>query len=76
LHASGRNSGVLHAGMYYTPDTLKAKYCVEGNRLMKELCRERGLTLNETGKVILAKSPSEVEALHELKRRADPCFPH
>ena len=73
LHASGRNSGVLHAGMYYTPDTLKAKYCVEGNRLMKEFCRERGLTLNETGKVILAKSPSEVEALHELKRRADLC---
>ena len=73
LHASGRNSGVLHAGMYYTPDTLKAKYCVEGNRLMKEFCRERGLTLNETGKVILAKNPSEVEALHELKRRADLC---
>ena len=73
LHASGRNSGVLHAGMYYTPDTLKAKYCVEGNRLMKEFCRERGLTLNETGKVILAKSSSEVEALHELKRRADLC---
>ena len=73
LHASGRNSGVLHAGMYYTPDTLKAKYCVEGNRLMKEFCRERGLTLNETGKVILAPSPSEVEALYELKRRADLC---
>ena len=73
LHASGRNSGVLHAGMYYTPDTLKAKYCVEGNRLMKDFCREKGLTLNETGKVILAKSPSEVEALHELKRRADLC---
>jgi L-2-hydroxyglutarate oxidase len=73
LHASGRNSGVLHAGMYYTPDTLKAKYCVEGNRLIKEFCRERGLTLNETGKVILAPSPSEVEALHELKRRADLC---
>lgn len=73
LHASGRNSGVLHAGMYYTPDTLKARYCVEGNRLMKEFCRERGLALNETGKVILAKSPSEVEALHELKHRADLC---
>lgn len=73
LHASGRNSGVLHAGMYYTPDTLKAKFCVQGNRLMKEFCRERGLTLNETGKVILATGPSEVEALYELKRRADLC---
>ena len=73
LHASGRNSGVLHAGMYYTPDTLKAKYCVEGNRLMKAFCREKGLTLNETGKVILAPSPSEFEALYELKHRADLC---
>jgi L-2-hydroxyglutarate oxidase LhgO len=73
LHASGRNSGILHAGMYYTPDTLKARFCVEGNRLMKEFCREKGLALNETGKVILAGSPSEVEALYELKRRADLC---
>ena len=73
LHASGRNSGVLHAGMYYTPDTLRAKYCVDGNRLMKEFCREKGLTLKETGKVILAPSSAEVEALHELKRRADLC---
>jgi L-2-hydroxyglutarate oxidase LhgO len=72
-HASGRNSGVLHAGMYYTPDTLKAKYCVEGNRLMKEFCREKGLTLNETGKVILAPGSAEIESLHELKRRADLC---
>jgi len=72
-HASGRNSGVLHAGMYYTPDTLKAKYCVEGNRLMKEFCRKKNLTLHETGKVILATGPSEMEALHELKRRADLC---
>lgn len=70
-HASGRNSGVLHAGIYYTPDTLKARFCVEGNRLMKAFCRERGLTLKETGKVILATSPTQVEVLHELKRRAD-----
>lgn len=73
LHASGRNSGVLHAGMYYTPDTLKAKHCVEGNRLMKDYCRQKNLTLNETGKVILATSPAEVGALYELKRRADLC---
>jgi len=76
LHASGRNSGVLHAGIYYTPDTLKAKYCVNGNRLIKEFCREKGLTLHETGKVIIASNPSEVEALYELKRRADSCGAH
>ena len=72
-HASGRNSGVLHAGMYYTPDTMKARYCVEGNRMMKEYCREKKLTLHETGKVILATGPREMEALYELKRRADLC---
>jgi L-2-hydroxyglutarate oxidase LhgO len=72
-HASGRNSGVLHAGMYYTPDTLKARYCVEGNRMMKEYCKKNNLTLHETGKVILATGPTEMEALYELKRRADLC---
>jgi len=73
VHASGRNSGVLHAGMYYTPDTLKAKYCVDGNRMMKEFCRQKNLTLNETGKVILATGPAQLEGLYELKRRADLC---
>jgi len=73
LHASGRNSGVLHAGMYYTPDTLKAKYCVDGNRLMKEFCQQKKLTLHETGKVILATGPVQIKALYELKRRADLC---
>lgn len=72
-HSSGRNSGVLHAGMYYTPETLKAKYCVRGNRMMKEFCREKGLTLHESGKVILAGDESELESLYELKRRADLC---
>jgi (S)-2-hydroxyglutarate dehydrogenase len=52
-HASGRNSGVLHAGIYYTPDSFRARFCVEGNRLMKEFCRDRRLSLNETGKVIV-----------------------
>lgn len=72
-HASGRNSGVLHAGMYYTPDTMKAKYCVDGNRMMKEFCQQKNLTLHETGKVILATGPTEMKALYELKRRADLC---
>lgn len=70
-HASGRNSGVLHAGIYYSPGTNKAKFCVEGNRLMKEYCRERGLTLKETGKVIVPDSDEKEETLAELKRRAD-----
>ncbi|HEX2295978.1 MAG TPA: L-2-hydroxyglutarate oxidase [Actinomycetota bacterium] len=70
VHASGRNSGVLHAGIYYTPDSLKARFCAEGNRLMKEFCRSRGLTLAETGKVVVARDASEIEQLAELKARA------
>lgn len=70
-HASGRNSGVLHAGIYYSPGTNKARFCVEGNRLMKEFCRERGLTLMENGKVIVPDSEEKLTALDELKRRAD-----
>ncbi len=71
FHASGRNSGVLHAGIYYTPDTLKARFCIEGNRLMKEYCLEKGMTLKQTGKVIVAKNDSEIPGIYELKRRAD-----
>lgn len=70
-HASGRNSGVLHAGIYYTPDSLKARFCIEGNRLMKQFCIERGLTLKQTGKVIVAKTEEEIKGLAELKKRAD-----
>lgn len=69
-HASGRNSGVLHAGIYYSPGTYKARFCVEGNRLMKEYCRESELTVKETGKVIVADE-SRQDALYELKKRAD-----
>lgn len=69
-HASGRNSGVLHAGIYYTADTLKAKFCLAGNLLMKEYCRERGLQVLETGKVIVARDEAEEKTLKELYARA------
>jgi len=70
-HASGRNSGVLHAGIYYSPGTNKAGFCVRGNTLMKEYCRERGLSLKESGKVIVAGDEDKLKGLEELKRRAD-----
>ncbi len=69
-HASGRNSGVLHAGIYYAPDTLKARSCLAGNKLMKAYCRERGLPVVEAGKVIVARDASELPTLDELHRRA------
>jgi L-2-hydroxyglutarate oxidase len=46
LHASGRNSGVLHAGFYYTADSLKSRFTRDGNQIMVECCKERGLQLN------------------------------
>jgi len=70
LHASGRNSGVLHAGIYYAPDTMKARSCLAGNRLMRAYCKERGLPILESGKVVVARDESELPALQELHRRA------
>ena len=69
-HASGRNSGVLHAGIYYTPDSLKAKSCLNGNFLMRQYCKEKELPLLETGKVIVTRNENEISALRELYQRA------
>ncbi len=71
LHASGRNSGVLHAGFYYSEDSLKARFSREGNRILKEYCKNRGLKLNECGKVVVASSENELETLYELKKRGE-----
>ncbi len=71
MHSSGRNSGVLHAGFYYTSDSLKAKFTKEGNRLLKEFCKERGLKINECQKVVVAQNEEELEGLKELKRRGE-----
>jgi L-2-hydroxyglutarate oxidase LhgO len=70
LHASGRNSGVLHAGVYYKAGTLKARLCVEGNRRMREYCLAKRIPLNENGKVIVARSPEELQSLRELYIRS------
>jgi len=70
LHASGRNSGVLHAGIYYAPDSLKARFSIEGNRRMREFVKEKGLPINEHGKVIVAKDEEDLERLLRLYDRA------
>ena len=69
LHGSGRNSGVLHAGFYYTSDSLKARFTREGNLTLKKYCRDNGLALNECGKVVVACDETELQALHELEKR-------
>ena len=70
-HASGRNSGVLHAGIYYAPDSFKATSCLRGNLRMQKYCREKGLPIENTGKVIVARNESELPVLHELFKRAE-----
>ena len=69
-HASGRNSGVLHAGIYYAPDSAKARTCLSGNKLMRAFCAEKGLPVLEAGKVIVARTEEELPTLEELHRRA------
>lgn len=68
-HASGRNSGVLHAGFYYTADSLKAKFTVEGSRQMKAYCRSKNIPINECGKLVVAQNEAELSQLFELERR-------
>jgi len=71
LHSSGRNSGVLHAGFYYTANSLKAKFTKEGNIALKKFVKERGLSINECQKVVVALDESELKGLQELKKRGD-----
>ncbi|MCX7121099.1 MAG: L-2-hydroxyglutarate oxidase [Gammaproteobacteria bacterium] len=70
LHASGRNSGVLHAGIYYASDSLKAQFCLSGNLKMQRYCEENKLPLNRCGKIIVAKDESELPTLQLLYERA------
>ena len=68
-HASGRNSGVLHAGFYYGPDSWKARFTLDGNRALKDYCRERGIPVNLTGKLVVARDEAELPSLHNLLKR-------
>lgn len=68
-HSSGRNSGVLHAGFYYTADSLKAKFSRDGNQQLREYCYQNNLKINECQKIVVAKDESELPALFELEKR-------
>jgi L-2-hydroxyglutarate oxidase len=69
-HASGRNSGVLHAGFYYTADSLKARFCREGNDALRNYISERKLRFNPCGKLVVAQTEADLPRLEELLRRA------
>lgn len=68
-HASGRNSGVLHAGFYYSPDSLKARFCRDGNRELKELAKENEIPLLNCGKIVVTSRLDEEVALDNLFER-------
>jgi L-2-hydroxyglutarate oxidase LhgO len=70
VHASGRSSGVVHAGIYYAADSLKARFCVEGAALLAEYCERSGLPLARTGKVLLPVDPAEEAQIEGLAARA------
>ena len=69
MHASGRNSGVLHAGFYYSANSMKARHSVEGNRLMKEFCTENNIPINNCQKVVVACNEEDLTTLYELESR-------
>lgn len=68
-HQSGHNSGVLHAGLYYKPGSLKARLAVAGIRQMKAFCRQHSIPHEECGKLVVACSPEEMPRLRELLAR-------
>ena len=69
LHASGRNSGVIHAGFYYSPDSLKAKFCRDGNFELRKLAKKYGIPVKDVGKVVVARNEDEDSRLDTLFER-------
>jgi L-2-hydroxyglutarate oxidase LhgO len=69
VHASGRNSGVLHAGFYYSPESLKAKFCKDGNLELRKIAKKHNIPVLNTGKVIVARNSEENKELDLLYAR-------
>jgi (S)-2-hydroxyglutarate dehydrogenase len=69
-HQTGHNSGVIHAGVYYAPGSLKAQLCVAGAAHMYEYCERHGIEARRIGKLIIATDPRELPGLEEIERRA------
>ncbi|WP_129841061.1 L-2-hydroxyglutarate oxidase [Streptomyces sp. RFCAC02] len=70
VHQTGHNSGVVHAGIYYAPGSLKARLCTRGRGMLREYCGERGLPYDECGKLVVAVDEADVARLDALHARA------
>lgn len=68
-HQTGRNSGVIHSGIYYPPNSMKARTCLRGRELMEEFCEREGLPWERCGKLIVATRPEELPGLQRLYER-------
>ena len=68
-HQTGNNSGVIHSGLYYKPGSLKAKNCSEGRELLYRFCETNNIPFKKCGKIVLAISESELDALEQLYKR-------
>ncbi len=69
VHQTGRNSGIIHSGLYYKPGSLKATNCVEGRNLLYKFCEDYGINYDRCGKIVVASDKNEIPALNELERR-------
>jgi L-2-hydroxyglutarate oxidase LhgO len=70
-HQTGRNSGVVHAGLYYRPGSLKASLCRRGTGLLEEFCVENGVPFLRVGKVVVAVEDGELDGLERVRRHAE-----
>lgn len=70
LHQTGRNSGVVHAGLYYMPGSLKSTLCRRGSGMLREYCREKGIAYDEVGKLVIASSQDQMARLGAIFERA------
>jgi len=71
LHQTGHNSGVIHAGVYYTPGSLKARFCLEGNRATKAFCDANDIVYDECGKLLVATNELEMQRMQALWERTE-----
>jgi len=69
-HQSSHNSGVVHAGLYYAPGSLKARLCREGGAMLREYCAEKAIPFSELGKLVVARDEGELAGLEAIRARA------